>query len=240
VLFEALGTQAIEINAQLPVRQFYPLLMGLDMPGLNLQNPNAMQMALSQIQLDAHVSLVGYENANAKWQGELLRIGESIDPDRDTLDLVVAVNNPYAGVIPGSRPPLLKGMYASVEFFTFPRDLLVLPRKAIHQGRVYVAKANKLDTGYEMEIRPLNILHKQGQLVVVDDSVKEGEKIIITDVIPVIKGLPLNPVVAEEYETQLARDAAGIQDINLNDNNTKSQDNDNQISPNDLPEGTGQ
>ncbi len=240
VLFEALGTQAVEISAQLPVRQFYPMLMGLEMHGINMQDPMALQTALTQIQLDAHVSLVGYENTNAKWQGELLRIGESIDPDRDTLDLVVAVNNPYEGVIPGVRPPLLKGMYAAVEFFTPPRELLVLPRKAIHQGRVYIAKANKLGTGYEMEIRPVNVLHKQGQLVVVDNSVNEGEKIIITDVIPVIEGLPLSPVVAEEYEAQLAIDAASSQDINQNDKNTKSLKNVDQLLPGDLPEGTGQ
>jgi len=217
VLFEALGTQAIEIKAQLPVRQFYPLLMGLDMPDLNLQNPNAMQAALSQIRLDAQVSLVGYENSGARWHGQLMRIGEAIDPDRDTLDLVVAVNNPYQGVVPGKRPPLLKGMYASVEFFTPAREMLVLPRKALHQGRIYIAKAGisateKTDVGYQLEIRPVNIAHKQGQLVLIDDSIKQGEYIIITDVIPVMEGMPLQPVVSEKDEKQLAEDALGKQE----------------------------
>ncbi|EGV51498.1 efflux RND transporter periplasmic adaptor subunit [endosymbiont of Riftia pachyptila] len=214
VLFEALGTQAVEINAQLPVRQFYPLLMGLGKHSLNLQNPEDLQSAFSKIQLEANVSLVGYKGNIARWRGELLRIGESIDPDRDTIDLVVAVNNPYEDVIPGKRPPLLQGMYAAVEFFTPPHEMLILPRKAIHQGRVYVAKANN-----RLEIRPVNILHKQGQLVIVDNGIKEGEKIIITDVIPVIEGLPLKPVLADEYEKQLAKDAIGEEYMRLNDIN---------------------
>ena len=205
VLFEASGVQAVEINAQLPVRQFRPLLMGNAGKTLSLGSPAALQAALMQMRLEARVSLVGFEGNTARWQGELLRISESIDPTRDTLGVVVAVNNPYEGVIPGKRPPLLKGMYTAVELYAPAVDILVLPRKAIHQGRVYIAKDNN-----QLEIREVKILHKQGRLVILDGGVEEGEKVIITDVIPVINGLPLNPVEAVEYEKQMARDALGV------------------------------
>jgi len=130
VLFEALGTQAVEINAQLPTRQFRSLLMGMSEQAVNLQDPGGLQNTLKQLQLKAHVSLVSYDGDSPVWKGELLRIGESIDPTRDTLGLVVAVNNPYNGVIPGKRPPLLKGMYTAVEFVAPAKKMLVLPRKA--------------------------------------------------------------------------------------------------------------
>ena len=205
VLFEASGIQAVEINAQLPTRQFRPLLMGHADKSLSLQTPEALQSALLQMQLEARVSLVGFEGSTAKWKGELLRIGESIDPTRDTLGIVVAVNNPYEGVIPGKRPPLLKGMYTAVELYAPAREAIVLPRKAVHQGRIYIAKADN-----KLEIREVNVLLKQGRLVILDGGVEEGEKVIITDVIPVINGLPLNPVKAVEYEKQLAEDALGV------------------------------
>ena len=205
VLFEASGIQAVEINAQLPTRQFRPLLMGHADKSLSLQTPEALQSALLQMQLEARVSLVGFEGSTAKWKGELLRIGESIDPTRDTLGIVVAVNNPYEGVIPGKRPPLLKGMYTAVELYAPAREAIVLPRKAVHQGRIYIAKADN-----QLEIREVNVLLKQGRLVILDGGVEEGEKVIITDVIPVINGLPLNPVEAVEYEKQLAEDALGV------------------------------
>ena len=204
ILFEALGTQAIEINAQLPTRQFRPLLIGIGGQVLNLQDPKGLQSVLTKLRLQAKVSLVGFEGNSASWQGELLRIGESIDPTRDTIGLVVAVNNPYDGVIPGKRPPLLKGMYTAVEFSAPAQEMLVLPRKAIHQGRVYLARENN-----KLEIREVSILHKQGELVVIDQGIKEGEKVIITDVIPVIEGLPLKPIQASEYEAQLAQAALG-------------------------------
>ena len=125
VLFEASGVQAVEINAQIPTRQFRPLLMGNGGKGLSLQTPEALQSALLHMGLEARVSLVGFEGDTANWQGELLRIGESIDPTRDTLGIVVAVNNPYEGVIPGKRPPLLKGMYTAVELYAPVREMLV-------------------------------------------------------------------------------------------------------------------
>lgn len=208
-LFEALGTKAVEITAQMPISRFFPLVMGLDRDSINLQNPEGIQSAFAKMQLGATVSLVGGNKSPAKWQGELLRIGESIDPTRDTISLVVAVNNPYEGVIPGIRPPLLKGMYVKIEFYTQPRDLMVLPRKAIHQGRVYIATADN-----RLEIRPVTILHKQGDMVVVGAGIAEGEKVIITDVIPVMDGLPLNPVLAVDYEKQLAKEALGKENYN--------------------------
>jgi len=205
VLFEASGVQAVEINAQLPIRQFRLLLMGNAEKALSLQSPQALQATILQMRLEARVSLVGFEGGTAKWQGELLRISEAIDPTRNTLGVVVAVNNPYEGVIPGKRPPLLKGMYTAVELYAPVTEILVLPRKAIHQGRVYIANDEN-----QLEIRKVKILHKQGGLVILDSGVEEGEKVIITDVIPVINGLPLNPIEALEYEEKMARDALGV------------------------------
>lgn len=204
LLFEALGTQAVEISAQLPISQFSALISGYGNEAINLQRPEDLRMAISQLHLGANVSLVGDDQSLARWQGKLLRIGESIDPTRDTISMVVVVNNPYTDIIPGQRPALIKGMYAAVQFYTPIRQAMVLPRRALHQGRVYVAtKENTL------EIRPVKILHKQGPLIIIDTGINEGERIIITDVIPVIEGLPLNPLPALDDERQLARDALG-------------------------------
>ena len=207
VLFEALGTDAVEINAQLPTNQFRPLLSGFGKQPINLQDPEELQLMLTKMQLDVYVKLVGFDDVDIQWHGKLLRIGESIDPTRDTVSLIVAVNHPYEDILPGKRPPLLKGMYTAVEFFAPAQDMLVVPRKAIHQGRIYVANDDN-----KLEIRAVNILHKQGQLVIIDSGVNEGERLIINDVIPVIEGLPLRPSQSDEYENMLAQVALGLRD----------------------------
>ncbi len=211
LLFEALGVQAVEITAQLPTKQFRPLISGFGSSNPNasisLSDPVSLQTALHKMNLEARVHLVGDSSSAKGWDGQLTRISESVDPTRDTLGLVISVDNPYDGIIPGKRPPLLKGMYTSVELFSPAKPTLILPRKAVHQGRVYIA--NDKST---LDIQSVNILFKQGDMVVLDgekDSALIGKKIIISDVIPVIQGLPLKAIEAEGYQKNLALQALG-------------------------------
>ncbi len=220
LLFEALGVQAVEITAQLPTKQFRPLINGLGSKkpnsSINLSDPKSLQMALTNMNLEARVRLVGDSDEAIFWKGKLTRISESVDPTRDTLGLVIAVDHPYDDIIPGKRPPLLKGMYTAVELFSPAKPTLVLPRKAVHQGRIYIADENNT-----LKIQAVHILFQQGDMVVLD-SVKDksllGQKIIISDVIPVIEGLPLKVITAEEYQKNLALKARGemIQPISNN------------------------
>jgi len=212
LLFEALGVDAVEINAQLPVQQFRPLVSaGLaannNEQSISLQNPQNLQTALANMQLETQVRLVGDLDNSTVWAGKLIRLSESVDPTRDTLGLVIAVENPYEGIIPGVRPPLLKGMYTSVEIFAPAKATLVIPRKSVHQGRVYIATADNT-----LIIRPVDVLFSQGELLVIAEQdgnvgIKEGEQLIISDVIPVMEGMPLKPIIASDYQQQLEHNA---------------------------------
>ncbi len=211
LLFEALGVQAVEITAQLPTKQFRPLISGFGgtnpNSSISLRDPASLQTALGKMSLEARVRLVGDSSSAKGWDGQLIRISESVDPTRDTLGLVIAVDNPYDNIVPGKRPPLLKGMYTSVELFSPAKPTLILPRKAVHQGRIYIA--NEQNT---LDIHAVNILFQQGDMIVLDgekDSALIGKKIIISDVIPVIEGLPLKTIEAEEYQKNLALKALG-------------------------------
>ena len=216
VLFEALGLQTIEITAQLPTRQFRPLLSGFSgsaQPSLNLNNPSSLQRLLSKINLEARVRLVGDLSESTVWKGKLVRLSESIDPLRDTIGVIIEVNRPYEGIIPGKRPPLLKGMYTSVELLSPAIARFIVPRKAIHQGRVYIATADN-----KLAIRTVTPLFLQGSLVVLSEQssdIKAGEKIIINDVIPVMEGMPLKVIIDTEYEKILGHKALGRKVSNI-------------------------
>ncbi|MFT7260899.1 MAG: RND family efflux transporter MFP subunit [Glaciecola sp.] len=207
-LFEALGIEAVEINAQLPIKHVRPLASTMNgngnKPLANLQDSANLQKAVARWNLDANVRIVGGDLNNV-WDGILLRISESVDPTRDTLGMVVAVDKPYEGVIPGVRPPLLKGMYVSVEFLSQAIDMLVIPRKALHENRVYVVSEEST-----LLIRPVQISYSQGQLVVIKSGLKEGEKIITSDLVPVIEGIELELIESDEFQQEIAALALGI------------------------------
>ena len=190
-LFEALATDRVEITAQLPIQQMAKLVSGANL------STAKMGEALQQLGLKAKVSLVGGQE-QAVWQAEVVRFSESIDPVRRTLGIVVAVDNPYEKIIPGKRPPLIKGMYTAVDLYAPAIDALIIPRKAIHEGRVYlVGKDQKL------EIRAIEVLFTQGDFALISKGLTEGDKVIVNDLIPVIKGMPLAPVTEPRYQKEL-------------------------------------
>ena len=196
-LFESLAINRIEVNAQLPVQKMRNLVS----TGLLNNNPASqnsdLTLILKKLQLTATVSLIG-GTSEAVWDAQLLRFSESIDPIRRTLGVVVAVDNPYQKVIPGKRPPLIKGMYTAVDLYAPEYPAIVIPRNTLHEGRVYIANAEQ-----RLEIRPVKVLFQQGNIVVIDSGLKTDEQLIINDLIPVIEGMPLQPVINAEAESQL-------------------------------------
>ncbi len=217
-LFEALDTKGVEINAQLPIRHMRVLMGHLEGKILDGEMSRNVEEILHSLNLEARVRLVGDMPA-AHWQARVLRLSEAIDPTRRTLGVVVGVDHPYEKVIPGKRPPLLKGMYTAVDLFGPEHNAMVVPRKAIHQGRVYVA-----DIQNQLVIKPVKLKFYQGDIAVISDGIEEGERIIINDLIPVIEGMPLEPVLATEYADKLLKLSAGLLQNNLQDNGEISSD----------------
>ncbi len=202
-LFEALDINGVEINAQLPVMHMRPLVSHLEGRAVDGQLIGNIQNILRSLNLTAQVRLIGGPSL-AVWEARVLRFGESIDPTRRTVSIVIGVDKPYEQVIPGKRPRLLKGMYTAVELYAPTRKALIIPRQAIHQGRVYVADAEN-----KLAIKPVVVRFLQGDLAIIDAGLQVGERVIINDLIPVIEAMPLAPNVAEAAMAKLRQRAAG-------------------------------
>jgi multidrug efflux pump subunit AcrA (membrane-fusion protein) len=203
-LFEAIDLKGVEISAQLPLDSMRKLVSHLgnrtEVSRQFIQTGGRINESLG---LSARVRLVN-EMPGAVWDARVLRISEAIDPTRQTLGIVVGIDNPYEKIIPGKRPPLLKGMYTAVDLFAPVRPALVIPRKAIHQGRVYLA--NNED---RLAIRPVEVELIQGDLAVIRAGIEVDERVIITDLIPVIEGMPLQVSNASQVEMDLQQRASG-------------------------------
>ncbi len=205
-LFEAIDLRGVEISAQMPIDSMRKLVSHLqDRSELAQQFVQTGGHINESLGLIARVRLVG-DMPDAVWEARVLRISEAIDPTRQTLGVVVGVDNPYQKIIPGRRPPLLKGMYTAVDLVAPERSALVIPRRALHEGRVYIA-----DDEDRLEIRPIQTLLMQGDLVVVRGGISEGERIIVTDLVPVIEGMPLQANPAPGVEDYLRRRALGAE-----------------------------
>ena len=203
-LFEAIDLKGVEISAQLPIQSMRKLTSHLanraEIPQQFVLTGGRINESLG---LGARVRLVN-DMPEAVWDARVLRISESIDATRQTLGVVVGVDNPYEKMIPGRRPPLIKGMYTAVDLFAPEQSAMVIPRKAVHEGRVYIATAAD-----RLEVRPVEILLVQGDLVAVRNGIEPGERVIITDLVPVIEGMPLQVEASPQVEEYLRRRALG-------------------------------
>jgi len=204
LLFEAIDLKGVEITAQLPLDSMRKLVSHLEG-----QAAATRQIILSggrvndRLGLTARVRLVS-GLPGAVWEARVLRISEAIDATRQTLGIVVGVDNPYEKMIPGKRPPLLKGMYTAVDLLAPARAAMVIPRKAIHQGRVYLANAED-----RLVIRPVEVQLTQGDMAVIRSGIEADERVIVTELIPVIEGMPLQVSTASQLEADLLRRAVG-------------------------------
>ena len=203
-LFEAIDLKGVEIRAQLPIGSMRRLVSHLENRGeITRQFVQTGGRINESLGLEARVRLVN-DLPDAVWDARVLRISESIDPTRQTLGVVVGVDAPYEKIIPGRRPPLLKGMYTAVELLAPARSALVIPRRALHEGRVYLA-----DGDDRLEIRALDLQLLQGDIAVVRGGLEPGERVVVTDLTPVIEGMPLEVEAAPRAEQELRRHAAG-------------------------------
>ncbi|TMP31836.1 HlyD family secretion protein [Pseudoalteromonas rubra] len=134
--------------------------------------------------LDAEASLyIG--NKQYRWQGKLTSVGESIDPEGNTVTLIVDVAFDYKAFEPGKRPPLISDMYVQVKVKGAPRPLLSVPSDALHGSRLYLLEDGKL------AIRHVEVAFESNGRTVIRSGVREGEVIVVSDVIPAVPGRAL-------------------------------------------------
>ena len=119
-----------------------------------------------------------------RWEGEVTRIGDSIDAQGNTVALVVELENDWVNFDPINKPPLMNDMFLQVNVTAGARELLTVPAKAVHGGEVYVAIDNKLVK------KPVGVMFEKDGLVAVNrklkDTITAGEHVIVTDLLPAI------------------------------------------------------
>ena len=123
-----------------------------------------------------------------------------MDPASRTLGVVVSVDQPYEQIQPGKKPPLMAGMYAEIKLQGKARNFYLIPRDALHEGELFFC--NKDD---QLERRSIQPRLLQGNLVLFENGIQSGEKIIVSDLFPAIPGMQLKPILDQEKQKWLKK-----------------------------------
>ena len=134
------------------------------------------------------------DDESARWKAQFVRFSDTVDPQTRTLGVVVAVDKPLQKVIPGKRPPLSKGMFVEVDIAgKVQPGSIVVPRSALRNGHAYV-----MNNEQRLEIREVKKAYDQQTQTVIASGLRDGDVLVLTDLIPAVEGMLLKPASNEE------------------------------------------
>lgn len=205
VLIVGDGVDVFEIAAQVPVGSLGPLLPPRTAGEEAKQGPPpatplapATPPASRLAALAAVVRLEG-QSVRRTWKGTFRRMA-GIDPaTRMSLAVVQVDDTREPGAPPGPR--LSRGMYVEVELRGPPRaDCLAVPRAAYHDGTLHLVGADD-----KLELRKVEASLVQEEFVCVTGEIQAGERVVLTDLVPALTGMPLEARADDEARDALAK-----------------------------------
>jgi multidrug efflux pump subunit AcrA (membrane-fusion protein) len=127
-----------------------------------------------------------------RWPARVDRVETAVDSATRTFNVIVRVDQSSApGVAvtgdPAAAPPLLVGMYATVQIEGADRGRHALaPRRALRERSVLWL----LDAAGTLSVRPVRVLHEEGERVVVAaDGLPEPARVVVSDLKVVTDGM---------------------------------------------------
>jgi len=198
-LFDAFGLDKVIINAQFPLDQFSLFAKNFNrnkLKGSNLADGTSMSSVLASLQLNAII--LDASGTFEPWQGKVERFSDNLDPKSRTVGVIISVEGSYHKMKPGSKPPLLAGMYMKVILQGQSKEFIALPRFTLHQGQVF-----KIDNDDKLQRITLENLQYQGSLLLLNEPLSVGDKIITSDLFPAVDGMSLIPIMDNDSQQQM-------------------------------------
>lgn len=180
-MFIAHGIDVMEVEAQLSIHDMQTLASSLgeftrDESGV----PNTDTSEISAtIELNSG-------NLNAAWPARVARISETVDENQATAGVILEIQQDYAQLNPSSLPPLVNGMFVKALIEGASNPAWVVPERALHGDTLYLMNSEQ-----RLSMVQVEILYRRDNQVVVRGDLKQGDKLILNDVLPAIEGMLL-------------------------------------------------
>ena len=191
-LFDAFTLNKVIINAQFPLDQFRLFAQNFNKEAFD-NNKNTPDMKDVVQSLGLTVMVKDPRGLFKAWPAKVERFSDNLDAKSRTVGIMVSVSDSYKEIMPGTRPPLLEGMYMEVILAGKPKEMLILPRFSLHQKQVFIIDEMNL-----LQRVDLDKLQYHGDLLLVDptkeQTIKANDKVITSDVFPAVNGMEVTPI----------------------------------------------
>jgi multidrug efflux pump subunit AcrA (membrane-fusion protein) len=198
-IFDAVGLEKVLINAQFPLDQFSLFARNFNREKLDFSQADSipsMENILKSLNLSVFVEDAGGEFS--PWQAKVERLSDNLDPLSKTVGVIVSISNSYQKMQPGSRPPLLQGMYMKITLQGSATNFVAIPRFAMHQQQLYL-----IDKSNELQRIDIKNQQYKGGLLLLKEIINQGDKIITSELFPVVNGMSVTPILDQESQQQM-------------------------------------
>jgi multidrug efflux pump subunit AcrA (membrane-fusion protein) len=191
-MFVAQGINVMEVEAQLSIHDMQTLASSLtQLPRGTVGIPNSYQAPIkASIQLNSG-------KLNLRWPAKVARISETVDKNQATAGIILEISQDYSTLQPSSAIPLVNGMFVKAEIEGLANLSWVVPERALHGDKIYL-----INDSQRLQVVNVEVLYRRDNQVVVDGELQAGDKLILNDVLPAIKGMLLK----ESKPTELTTD----------------------------------
>ncbi|MBL6753387.1 MAG: efflux RND transporter periplasmic adaptor subunit [Pseudomonadales bacterium] len=176
VLFDA---DSVDVRVPLAIRQlgYLDVPMGFRGEFESVQAPR--------------VELVGsYGGKQYIWEGKLLRTEATIDPNSNTVQSIIRIEQPTAD-LGGETIPLPIGLFVEARIAgKLVEDIISLPRSAIRNNSQVLV----VDAENKMYYRDVDIFRLEQDRVLISGGLVPGEKICTSPIQAVVDGMSVRPV----------------------------------------------
>lgn len=176
------GTDQVEISVPLPLSE----LQWLTIPRAN-QDTSGSPATLS----------LKTGKQTYTWEGKVVRSLGEINSNSHMATVVVAVDDPYRlkKGADAEQLDLANGLFVDITMHGKTlQNVVPIPRDSLRENNsVWIA-----DPEDRLQIRPINILRRERDLLLIDSGLTGGERLVLTTLDGVANGLLLRPVQQEQ------------------------------------------
>jgi len=175
------GIDNLEVKLELPFDQLLAHFPA------HMNSPESMPLEGQQLATRLRYDTIF---GSQEWQGTVQRIDSGLIAASRSARLYIAIN-------PSSAPLPALNLYVEAMVTGPPLlEQIVVPRQAIHNGRVFIA-----DHQNKLQFREVHVAFHMEDLSVIDSGLKPGELLILTDLTYPVAGMPVEVTLMEPGES---------------------------------------
>jgi len=182
------GIDVMEVEAQLSIHDMQVLASSLT----EFSRDDAGIPRPDMANISANIYL-NSGTLHATWPAKVARISETVDENQATAGVILEIHQSYADLKPSTVPPLVNGMFVRAEVEGQENLSWVVPERALHGDKIYLVNSES-----RLIIKPVTVLYRRDNQVVIEGDLERGDKLILNDLLPAIEGMLLREATVSE------------------------------------------